>query len=72
VDLLGVGALLGEPTATVSVVAESEVQADALDLRLLEDVIATRPGFAARLFRGMAHVLHTRLGRLIKVDLTPR
>jgi CRP-like cAMP-binding protein len=72
VDLLGVGALLGEPTATMSVVAESEVQADALDLRLLEDVIATRPGFAARLFRGMAHVLHVRLGRLMGINQASR
>jgi CRP-like cAMP-binding protein len=63
VDILGVCALLGEPNATMSIVAESEVQADALDLRLLDDIIATRPGFAARLFRGMAHVLHTRLAR---------
>jgi CRP-like cAMP-binding protein len=72
VDLVGIGALLGTPTATMTVVAESEVQADALDLRLLEDVIASRPGFAARLFRGLAHVLHVRLGRRMGFDVTGR
>lgn len=72
VDLLGIGALLGTPKATLDAVAESEVQADALDLRLLEDVIATRPGFAARLFRGLAHVLHVRLGRVTGIDVTAR
>jgi len=67
VDLIGEGVLLGALTASLTAVAESEIQADVLDGRVLEEIIATRPGFAARLFRAMAHALHVRLTHLTGV-----
>jgi CRP-like cAMP-binding protein len=65
VDLVGEAALLGESKASFTVVADSEVQADVLDVRLIQDVVAVRPGFAARFFRGISHLLHGRLARLV-------
>ena len=70
VDLIGEGVLLGAPTAPLTAIAESELQADVLDGRVLEEIIATRPGFAARLFRAVAHALHVRLTRLTGVART--
>lgn len=67
-DVVGEGAVLGADEATLTVVAESEVHVDVLDRRVLGEIVATRPGFAARFFRGVAHALHERLGSLARRD----
>jgi CRP-like cAMP-binding protein len=64
VDYVGEGALLGAPVAPLTVVAESEVHADVLDGRVLGEVMATRYGFAARLYRSVASALHERVTHL--------
>jgi CRP-like cAMP-binding protein len=61
-DVLGEAAVLGGEEAPLTAVAESEVHVDVLDSRVLGEAVATRPAFAARLFRGVAHALHERLG----------
>lgn len=67
-DVVGEGAVLGEEDAALTAVAESEVHADVLDGRALGEIVATRPGFAARFFRGIAHALHERLGSVARRD----
>ena len=63
-DVLGEGVLVGADVAAVTIVAETEVHADVVDGRVLGEVLATRPGFASRLLRGVAHSLYERLLRL--------
>ncbi|MCW5891219.1 MAG: cyclic nucleotide-binding domain-containing protein [bacterium] len=65
-DVVGEGAVLGAAEAALTAVAESEVHVDVLDTRVLGEVVATRPGFAARFFRGVAHALHERLGSVAR------
>jgi CRP-like cAMP-binding protein len=65
IDYVGEGALLGAPVAPFTVVAESEVHADMVDARVLGEVVATRYGFAARLYRSVAFKLHERLARVM-------
>ncbi len=64
VDFVGGGALFGAPIAPFSVVAESEVHADMVDACVLGEVVATRYGFAARLYRSVAATLYERLVRV--------
>lgn len=63
-DVFGEDAVLGGEEAALTAVAESEVHVDVLDTRVLGEIVAARPAFAARFFRGVAHALHARLGTL--------
>lgn len=65
IDFVGEGALLGTPVTPFTVVAESEVHADMVDARVLGEVVATRYGFAARLYRSVAFTLYERLVRVM-------
>jgi CRP-like cAMP-binding protein len=65
-DVLGEGAVLGSDEAALTAVAESEVHVDVVDQRVLGEIVAAKPGFAARFFRGLAHALHERLGNVAR------
>jgi CRP-like cAMP-binding protein len=68
IDILGEGALLGSSVAPLTIVAESEVHADVVDARVLGELVATRYGFAARLYRSVAFALYERLVRLSRAQ----
>jgi CRP-like cAMP-binding protein len=69
--IFGEHALLGEDVAPISVVAESEVEAQIIDVRAMQEMIASHPDFATRLYRWLASGLSERLSRVAECAAPP-
>lgn len=65
-DVCGEMAFLGDSTATASVIANDEVELDAIWADDLRQLVATFPGFGARFYRSLAVILAQRLRQTSK------
>jgi CRP-like cAMP-binding protein len=63
-EVLGEGAFLGASATPFAVVADTEVHADMIGGRVLNETLSTRAAFAARLHRSIAFALQQRFLRL--------
>ena len=71
VHIFGESALLGEEFAPISVVAETDVEAQIIDVRAMREMIASNSGFATRLYRWLARGLSERLSRVAEFAAPP-
>lgn len=71
VHIFGENALLGDEMAPISVVAESAVEAQVIDVRAMREMIAEHPEFAVRLYLWLATGLLERLARVAEFAAPP-